>query len=95
MLSLWLRICIIIVFGVALCRIGCLVEKLKRYGYVSSTKVLNLHILVSVFDLVLNLIIGFWTLSDSLDAVVVLEEKTDPNYKPPDTSKAVSALIIQ
>ena len=93
--SIWLRIGTVFVFGVALCRIGCLVEQLKMFGYVSSTKVLNIHILVSVVDLTLNLIMGVWTFLESLDAVEVLENKNDPTYNAPDSTKAVTALIIQ
>ena len=57
------------VFASALCRINCLVGDLRKYGFVSSTKILRIHVFVSVFDLIGNAVIGVWTFGEASDAM--------------------------
>ena len=64
-----LRIGIVIVFASALCRINCLVGDLKKYGFVSSTKILRIHVAVSVVDLIGNLVIGVITFTEAAEAM--------------------------
>ena len=70
-----LRLAIVIVFAAALCRINCLVGDLKRYGFVSSTKILRIHVAVSVFDLIGNYVVGFWTFVEASEAMKSAAEK--------------------
>ena len=64
-----LRIGIVIVFALAVFRINDLVTDLKKYGFVSSTKMLRIHIAVSVVDLTSNFVIAVLSFWEALKAV--------------------------
>ena len=90
-----LRTGIVIVFATALCKINCLVGDLQKYGFVSSTKILRIHVFVSVFDLICNFVIGIWTFGEASEAMESAVDKDDPGYTEPHPEKAISALMIQ
>ena len=75
-----LRIGIVIVFALAVFRINDLVTDLKKYGFVSSTKILRIHVAVSVFDLIGNFVIGVWTFAEAFEALENSAEKGSADY---------------
>ena len=81
--GIFMRLGIVIVFASALCRINCLVGDLKKYGFVSSTKILRIHVMVSVVGLILNLVVGIWTLGEASEAMSSTVEKGKEGYAPP------------
>ena len=94
-LSLTCRILIVIVFVFALGRINCLVGSLKKYGFVESRKVLVIHIVVSVIDLVFNASIGSWSFYQSGQDLMNSAEKYQYGYEPKYYENALYVMMIQ
>ena len=80
------RIFAIILFSIALFKISLLLSKLKKFGYVSNTCMLRIHIFVASLDMVCSILAAWITINLTIDAF---------NSVKPAPEDFATSLIIQ